>query len=246
MIRLASATDLPSWTLSPPPIDLPDKKEREWYYCGLPSEPPLVARSSSELWKLPIGPDSRPKSKQLKNIGNHPLVSLWANIKDEIMKILKTYSVPWTTMKAFGIGYEGQKDMPVVLWIGALAKGLMGDGGASHPVTGMAVMACKQLLGKNQIHDVHCELKLSEAYRGTGPAMVRPSRNSTPVVDVKVHLTPIIGTCIAQADLFSESTFGFYVKFPEHGEKVFAITCRHVLFPLVESDNKIYHQNDTS
>lgn len=54
--------------------------------------------------------------------------------------------------------------MLVVLWIGALAKQFIGRGGASHPVAGIAVMACKELLEKNQILDVHCELKLSEAY----------------------------------------------------------------------------------
>ena len=62
---------------------------------------------------------------------------------------------------------------------------------------------------------------------------------------MEVHLTPTIGTCIAHADLLSEGTFGFYVKFPEHGNKVFAVTCRHVLFPDRESDN-LYQHNNTS
>ena len=247
-LKPVSATDLPSppQSLSPPPINLPDKKEREGYYYGLPSEPPLVARSSSERWVLPLGPYSRPEPKQLKNVGNHPLASLFASIKDEIVKIFDTHSILWTTIEAFRIGFKSQKDIPVILWIGALAKGLIGHDGASDPVAGTVVMACKQLLEKNQILDVHCELKLSEAYRATGPALIKPSTYSTPVVDVEVHLTPTIGTCIAQGDLFSEGTFGFYVKFPEHGNKVFAVTCRHVLFPLIESDNKLYHHNNTS
>ena len=162
------------------------------------------------------------------------------------MKIFDTHSILWTTIEAFRIGFKSQKDIPVVLWIGALAKGLIGCDGASLPVAGIVVMACKQLLEKNMILDVHCELKLSEAYRLTGPALVEPSMNSTSVVDVEVHLTPTIGTCIAQADLSTEGTFGFYVKFPEHGNKVFAVTCRHVLFPSIESDNKLYYHNNTS
>ena len=78
-----SATNLPSppQRLSPPPIDLPDEKERKAYYYGLPSKPPLVARSSSERWIFPLGPFSGPEPKQLKNIGNHPLASLLASIK---------------------------------------------------------------------------------------------------------------------------------------------------------------------
>lgn len=107
-------------------------------------------------------------------------------------------------------------------------------------------MACKQLLEKNQTLDVHCELKLSEVYRVTSPTLAKLSMSLTPTVDVEVHLTPTIGTCIAQADHVSEGTFGIYVKFPEHGNKVFAVTCRHVLFPYIESVNKLYHHNNTS
>lgn len=62
---------------------------------------------------------------------------------------------------------------------------------------------------------------------------------------MEVHLTPTIGTCIAQVDLQSEGTFGFYVKFPEHGNKVFAVRCRHVLFPDSECAN-LYQHNNTS
>lgn len=160
------------------------------------------------------------------------------------MKIFDTNSILWTTIEAFRIGAKGQKDIPIVLWIGALAKGLIGRDGASLPVAGIVVMACKQLFEKNQILDVHCELKLSEAYRVTNPALVKPSMFRTPTVDVEVHLTPTIGTCIAQVDLLSEGTFGFYVKFPEHGNNFFAVTCRHVLFPV--SANKLYHHNNTS
>ena len=230
----------------PSPIELPDKEEREGYYYGLPSEPALVARSSSDRWVLPLGPYSRPEPKQLKNIGNHPLASLLPSIKDDVMKILDTYSILWTTIEAFRIGFQGQKDMPVVLWIGALEKGLIGRDGASYPFAGIAVMACKKLLEKNHILDVHCELKLSKAYRVTSPPLLKPSTYITPVVDVEVYLTPTIGTCIGRADLYCEGTFGFYVKFPEHGNKVFGVTCRHVFFPEFDPDNKLYHHNNTS
>lgn len=198
--RLSYGPTLASSELFATLINPPEKKEREGYYNSLPSESPIVARSSSELWEPALGPDSRPEPKQPKNIGNHLLTSLLASIKDEVMKILDTYPVLQTTIKAFRFGYEGQKDMPVDLWIGTLAEGLIGRDGASHPVPDMVVMACKQLLEKNQILDVHCELKLSEAYRGTGPAQVNQSIYSNPVVDVEVHLTSTIGTCIARAD----------------------------------------------
>ena len=131
-----TVTDLPSppLSLSPTPVDLPDKKESEGYYYGLPSGPRLVARSSSEPWVLPPGPYDRPEPKMLKNIGNHPLASLLVSIKDEIVKIFDTHSILWTTIEAFRIGFKSQKDIPVVLWIGALAKGLIGHDGASYPL----------------------------------------------------------------------------------------------------------------
>ena len=136
--------------------------------------------------------------------------------------------------------------MPFVLWIGALENGLIGRDGASYPFAGIAVMACKKLLEKNHILDVHCELKLSKAYRVTSPPLLKPSGYITPVVDVEVYLTPTIGTCIGRADLYCEGTFGFYVKFPEHGNKVLGVTCRHVFSPEFDTENKLYHHNHTS
>lgn len=103
-----------------------------------------------------------PSRRCLKNIGNHPLASLLASIKDEIVKIFDTRSILWTSIEVFRTSFEGQKYMPVVLWIGALAEGLIGRDGASLPVAGIVVMACKQLLEKNRILDVHSELKLSK------------------------------------------------------------------------------------
>jgi hypothetical protein len=50
------------------------------YYFGVPSGPTLIARTSTSEWQEPLGPDTRPKKKQLKNIGEHRLVDLWDEI----------------------------------------------------------------------------------------------------------------------------------------------------------------------
>lgn len=63
---------------------------------------------------------------------------------------------------------------------------------------------------------------------------------------MEVHLTPTMGTYIAQADMMSKSTFGFYVKFLKYSNKVFVIICQHVLFPDSDFANNIYYHNNIS
>lgn len=95
---------------------------------------------------------------------NHLLASFLASIKDDIVKILDIHLIQWTTIEVFEIGFKSQKNIPVVLWISALANGLISRGETSLPVAGIIVMACKQMLEKNNILNIHYELKLSKAY----------------------------------------------------------------------------------
>ena len=227
----ASATDPPSFpqSSSPPLFSLPNKREREGYYYGLESQPPLLARSSATAWTLPPGPYNRPKPKQLKNVGSHKVVDMWdGDVAAEVLDVLEAYFVQWTSVEIFRIGHEGEKDMPIILWIGVRPGTLTDEHGASLPTAGKVAMACKQLLEKHNIYDIDCEIKESEAYRG---ALVKPSIYSSPAVDIEVFFTPTIGTCIGTKDLSTEGTHGFYVTFPEHPDKVYGVTCRHVLLP---------------
>ena len=239
---------------SPPesPILLPGKAEREGYYFGLASQPLLLARTSRTSTRVcpPLGPDICLQPKQLRNVGKHQVVDKWDDaMAAEVFKILEAYSVQWTSVELFRIGHGGQ-DMPVILWIGVRPGTLTDKYGASLPAAGKVAVACRGVFRKHGILDVECEIKESEVYRGgAGPALVKPSTHSSPIVDIAVFFAPTIGTCIAPAvkGRTPEGTLGFYVTFPNHPGKVYGVTCRHVLFPSRGGSgepNKLYsHKN---
>jgi hypothetical protein len=206
----------------------------------------LVARSSDEEWKLPTGPYNTPEPKQLKNVGKHRLVDIWTDaMYAHIQNILHIHGVEWNSIDILRIGYEGQ-NKPVILWIGVVPGSLSEADGTTHPAAGKVVVACKQYLESLEVSDVHCEIKEADLYRSAGPALIKPSEDTTTLVDVAVALTPTLGTCISAKGQESEGTFGFYVTFPEHPVKVFGVTCRHVLFGLVAHENMIYKYNKPS
>lgn len=233
------------------PIFPPDEQQKELYYFGLPSQPPLLARSSTSIWELQLDVDGHPKQKELKTVGCHRSVEVWGDpIISEIVEIFRILCLKWTSIEIFRIGYEGQDDKPVVLWIGVL-PGTLADEGTPPNAAGHAAVACKRLLIRYGISDVECEIKESEVYRDATyatPALVKPSPHSSPVVDVDVFLTPTLGTCISPKDQPKEGTFGMYLTFPEHPRKVFGLTCRHLFFaePYTQEEDKVYHYKHRS
>lgn len=52
--------------------------------------------------------------------------------------------------------------------------------------------------------------------------------------------------CALRERVSPTQVFRLLRQIPEHGDRVFAVTCRHVFFPLVEADNKLYHHMNTS
>lgn len=92
---------------SPSLVAFFNKMKRKRYYYGPPFGCRLVAWSSLECWVLLSGLFNCPELKMLKNIGNNPLASHFASIKDEIMKRFDTHSILWIIIKVFQIGIQG-------------------------------------------------------------------------------------------------------------------------------------------
>ena len=201
---------------------LPGTQERILYYAGLPSRPPLVARSSVFSWKEPTGPEAYPRKKHLSNVGKHPIVHLFDDIAPEIIDSLDSKSVLWTCIDVVRIGYEGE-NLPVILWIGVKPSSLSGEHAIQVAVT------CKNLLVKHGITDVECEIR--EAERVLQPALMKPTLSDDDAVNLRVHLTNTVGVSIAsEAHPHIEGSLGFY--FSRGGDdKLYALTARHVIFP---------------
>jgi hypothetical protein len=173
-------------------------------------------------------------------------VDVWTDVNAAHLRdILCSHGVNWNSVDILRIGYQGQ-EKPVILWIGVMPGSLRNEDGSSHPAAGNVAVACKRYLESLGVCDVHCELKEAALHRSAGPALAEPPKRPTSLVDIKVHITPTLGTCVSPIGDNSEGTFGFYVTFPDHPGKVFGVTCRHVLFRLLSHENVIYKYRNPS
>jgi hypothetical protein len=55
----------------------PSPVEARCFYYGIPSRPLLVARSSTNVWVEPTGPEAYLHPKESSPIGLHPLREIW-------------------------------------------------------------------------------------------------------------------------------------------------------------------------
>ncbi|KAK0497222.1 hypothetical protein EDD18DRAFT_1161168 [Armillaria luteobubalina] len=140
----------------------PSAMEAKFYYTGLPSAPVLVARSSTNPWELPTGPEAYQQPKELRPVGNHApaFMEAWqGDLAPELFALLDSMKVKWTSTDVVRIGYAEEYSAPVVLWIGVTPASLSGDDGV------VAVSKCQELLKEHNIDDVEVEIRESVVTR---------------------------------------------------------------------------------
>lgn len=130
--------------------------ESKYYYYGLHSKAVLVARSGTDIWELPTGPEAYLRPKGLSPVGNHPINAVWRDkLGPQIHNLLKSKGVQWTSIDVLRIGFAGERFAPVVVWIGVKPDTLSG-------IDGLAVVKeCKQLLVESEIFGVEVEIRES-------------------------------------------------------------------------------------
>ena len=131
--------------------------EATFYYAGLPSGPPLVARTSNTPWEMPSGPEAYRKAKELGGADSHSaLKKAWRNnLSHEIGALLDSRKVKWTSIDVVRIGYVEEHPKPVILWIGVLPGSLSGYGGLD------VALKCRDILRENDITDLEVEIRES-------------------------------------------------------------------------------------
>jgi hypothetical protein len=95
-------------------------REAYLYYCGLPSDPVLVARTGTTPWIDPTGPEAYLPSKELHPVGKHAINVVWEDsLALRLHTLLDLMEVKWTSTDIVRIGVP--KDIfPVILWIGVV------------------------------------------------------------------------------------------------------------------------------
>lgn len=157
---MTTTGDIPHPQSSSPMVPSPPSEtESKLYYYGLPSRPPLVARSSTTPWKEPTGSEAYCEAKELRPVYNHALQEVWkAGLAREVIAVLDSMEVKFTSIDIVRIGIPEQSHFPVIIWIGVTPGSLSGEDGV------VVVSKCRGLLEKHDITDVDVEIRESEVW----------------------------------------------------------------------------------
>jgi hypothetical protein len=194
-------------TLTPAPYP-PSPVESQYFYYGIPSQPPLVARSSLNVWLEPTGPEAYLLPKESSLIGLHPLREIWeATVGPAMVGYLDSKGVKWTSLDSVRMGYAGESSPPVIVWMGVVPGSLSAEEGvevATH---------CKSILSAHDI-DVHVEIRESMVIRSAGHKMYKPVPTSNPTARAREPFSTALGLPIcAEVTPSIEGTGGFFISY---------------------------------
>ncbi|PFH57500.1 hypothetical protein XA68_14997 [Ophiocordyceps unilateralis] len=223
----------------------PSEYEKNYYYFGLPSQPRLVARSSTTVW-VPPRDERGMLNKRLRHVGVHTIIDAWNNdsafLRTEIIRTLVDEGADFHAIDLLRSGYEESqspspetgvttptgdpRNAPVVLLVSVAPQSL------SWPAGRRLAVRCWTVLRRHQFEDVHCEIKESRLQSlAIAPLLPLTNERTSGLYWRHLrHLSESVGTSIAAADEpFRQGALGLYLR-DNHSDDVYALTCRHVCF----------------
>ncbi|KAK1990590.1 hypothetical protein LX36DRAFT_592292, partial [Colletotrichum falcatum] len=215
----------------------PTGPERDSFYVGLPSQPKLVARSSSTPFHFNNNAWSLDR-KTLAVVGEHPIVGKWNNepspLRNKIIGILAEQDVDWRAIDILRIGYVDE-EKPVIVSISVSAH-------TSWETGSKVARDCRETLVEHGLDDVHCEIKESMLVNSSFAVLQQDSHPHSPNFhSAMYHLSDQLGTAIASRDNpRREGTKGIYLRRTNcDPAEIFALTCRHVCYGGSEKDSRL-------
>ncbi|KAF5316170.1 hypothetical protein D9619_006470 [Psilocybe cf. subviscida] len=220
--------------MNPDVPGIPSHLEHTFYYYGIPSQPALVARSSTHRWVEPVGAEAYLVTKELMPVGPHNLVQIWEpTLSTLVEKYLDSQKITWSSIDPARIGYTGSPAPPVILWIGVAPRSLMAAKGLE------VALGCHKILVDHGVDDVHVELRESMVYLYA--KLYKTVRTIDPTAQAREPFATTLGLPIANASTPNlEGTGGFFFVDSNRPGKLFLLTARHVLFHPDRTKNELY------
>ena len=213
---------------------VPSAVEKEHYYYGLPSMPPLIARSSSTVWMPPTGAEAYLEPKELAPLGQHRLEAVWDDVVGPAMvDYFKEKQVQWNSLHPLRIGIVGQAPPPAVIFVGVNPNSL------SHELGIELAVHCHSILLSNDIEDMHVEIR--ESIVTSSASLYKPAISANPAA---VHSEPFstsLGIPISPAEKPWVEGTGTFIFIDNNKPGIpLLLTARHVLFNPNEEKNELY------
>jgi hypothetical protein len=218
----------------------PSPVEAKHFYYGLPSRPSLVARSSTNRWVEPTGPEAYLLPKESSPLGFHPLQDIWeATVGPAMIHYLDSKGVKWTSLDPVRIGHAGDSSPPAIVWIGVLPNSLTAEIGVE------VAIHCKGILSTHDIHDLHVEIRESEVFRSA--KMYEPGPTSSATAPVLEPFSTALGLPISAEETPSiGGTGGFFISDPRYPGRIYLVTVRHLVIRPDKNNNELYEYNNPS
>jgi hypothetical protein len=218
----------------------PSPVEAKYFYYGIPSKPRLVARSSTNPWVEPRGPEAYLIPKETSPLGFHSLEEKWeAMVGPAIVGYLDAMKVAWTSLDPVRMGEADDPSPAAIVWIGVLPGSLTAELGVEVAVH------CKGILSTHGIDDLNIEIRESEVFRSA--KMYRPVLTSNATAQVLEPFSTALGLPISTEDDPSiGGTGGFFIFDPRYPDAIFLVTARHVVIRLDKNNNELYQHSNAS
>ena len=226
-----------------PPLFVVTEALSKVYYKGLPSRPPLIATTKPSPFEYPTGPEAYSVLKELRELGDHPLATVWDHgLAERLCRDLNKMCVKWTSIDAVRIVQVGESSGPAIVWIG------VEFGALSFQEGSRVAQNCHMSINSHyHIHDYYVEIRESRVMRQAGNRFFDPVPLSDPTFTARDPYTATLGIPISTKDRpWAEGTGGFYVSAGGDDKDIYLVTARHVVLPLYKDDNKPYERKNSS
>ena len=223
------------------------QEETLLFHSGLPSGPPLIARTGVP-WKQPCrGPWAYPHERKLQVVGKHPIAvpGLWRNqVGPKILDVLDDCKVKWHTIDVARIAYEDDEDdnsdAPPTIWIAVEPGTLSGKEGNA------VAHQCQEVLNSFGLNEVEICLRGSKYYREAISDFETPHFFFDPT-KLRMPLTSAVGFPISTNICPTvEGSLGLFFINGSNTSTVYFLTTRHVAIPqTTHENNKLYEHNQS-
>ena len=219
---------------------IPSEVEAKHYLYGFPSKARFIARSSTDVWMKPTGPEAYLQPKELTPLGAHRLNGIW---EDAIGPALDSYllkmQVQCTFLHPLRIGIAGQPSPPAFILVG------VNHGTLSHKLGIEVALHCRTILLQNDINDIHviiCESKFTHSV-----GMYKFAISANPTAKLREPFSTTLGIPISNANATNlEGTGGFFFVDTAKPGILYLLTARHILFHPEKEKNKLYKFHEGS
>lgn len=230
------------------------QEETLHFHIGLPSGPPLIARTGVP-WKQPWGPEAYSHKRKLQVVGKHPIAvpGLWrGQVGPKILDILNEFRVKWHTIDVARIAYEddeayedvedGDSHAPPVVWIAVEPGSLSGNEGNT------VACQCQEVLNSFGLNDVEVCIRGSKYYQEAVSHLEASGFFFDPIADLCKHSTSAVGFPISTNNHpTAEGSLGLFFINGSDTSTVYFLTARHVVIPQTTcNDNKLYNCKNLS